>query len=215
MCSRSSRSAAPSPPTTGAATGTSSGSPNFVARAELHLTLIETARAAIERRGQRDVWRIGNGAKLRVAIFAADRPVIADGPFRAAAHCPAEPSRPLQTVCGVADICGRVIIAGRPRGGGRKVRLRSEMADGETSGHVRQQSPEGVAGATAHRTLNVGLHHRDERSSVGVHVGCAEVLAPHQSRAVDGGLDTEHQIALELPVVAGVGAKDHALRVMR
>ena len=45
-------------------------------------------------------------------------------------------------------------------------------------------------------------------------IGGAQALALDQGRAVDRGLEAEHQIAVELPIVAGVRAEDHALRVM-
>ena len=91
--------------------------------------------------------------------------------------------------------------------------MRSETADGQAPGRVRQQSSERITRARAYRPLNVGLHERGEHGVVAGRVRRADRLSRDQVCAIDGTFETRDEV-VELMIVSDVAAEDHALRVL-
>src|ERR1700730_7837779 len=111
---------------------------------------------------------VGVTAEVGIAVFGAQRPIVGDGIFEAAADRPAD--------TGFREAGGG---AGRAGDGSRCVGIVvGDACEGDAAGSVQKYTVEGDTGAAANRTLNVGARANRESANRLEHT-------PAQAGAVD------------------------------
>ena len=148
--------------------------------------------------------RIRDAAEIRVAVFAAHRPIPVDGPFDAAADSPAHAHHRLALVGGVEQ--------GQARPDPRSIGLEEKSPRATPPVAKVSSRPKGVARAAANRALDVGLHRRSSivppvRSACGIEHG--ESRGPDEIRAVDRAFEADDPI-VELLIISNVAVDDRA-----